>query len=273
MMPVEMEETLRFLAEYGLIVLTVVLFLDQLAVPVPPEPFLLGAGALAAEHRLDPLLAGVLALAAAQAGNAIWYVLGRLKGTRILRFLCSLSLEPDSCVRRMEDSFTKHGTKSLLIAKFIPGLNTVSPAMAGIVRVKAVPFFAFNAAGTIFWIGTWGVLGYLFHRQLERVVSVASSFGTWSLTGMIGAVVLYGGAKYLQRRRVLEALRAERISVDELKRMLDAREPVIVLDARHALALDAEPYLIPGAIRIAPDEIEARHREIPRDRPVVVYCT
>lgn len=268
-----MEETLRFLAEYGLVILTVVLFLDQLAVPVPPEPFLLGAGALAAEHRLDPLLAGALALAAAQAGNAIWYVLGRVKGTRILRVLCSLSLEPDSCVRRMEDSFTKYGTKSLLIAKFIPGLNTVSPAMAGIVRVKAVPFFAANGVGTLLWIGTWGLLGYLFHRQLERVVHVAASLGSWSLAGMIGAVVLYGTSKYLQRRRILDALRAERISVDELKRMLDAREPVIVVDARHGLALEAEPYLIPGALRIAPEEIDARHGEIPRDRPVVVYCT
>lgn len=268
-----MEETLRFLAEYGVVVLTLVLFLDQLAVPVPPEPFLLGAGALAAENRIDPLLAGGLALAAALAGNAIWYGLGRAKGTRILRFLCTLSLEPDSCVRRMEDSFAKHGTKSLLIAKFVPGLNTVSPAMAGIVRVKALPFFAYNAVGTILWIGTWGLLGYLFHHQLERVVEAASNWGSLSLAGMIGVLALYGASKYYQRRRVLDALRAERIGVEELRRMLDAGEPVIIVDARHGLALESEPYLIPGALRIAPEEIESRHGEIPRDRPVVVYCT
>src|SRR6185503_17326729 len=249
-----MEETLRFLAEYGVVVLTVVLFLDQLAVPVPPEQFLLGAGALAAEHRIDPVLAGGLALAAALAGNGIWYGLGRVKGSRILRFLCTLSLEPDSCVRRMEDSFTKYGTKSLLVAKFIPGLNTVSPAMAGIVGVKALPFFAYNAVGTMAWIGTWGLLGYLFHHQLERVVQAASSWGSLSLAGMVAGVALYGAIKYWQRRRVLDALRAERISVDELRRMLDAAEPVFIVDARHGLALKAEPYLIPGALRLAPDE-------------------
>jgi len=268
-----MEETLRFLAEYGVVLLTLVLFLDQLAVPLPPEPFLLGAGALAAEHRIDPVLAGGFALAAATAGNAIWYGLGRLKGSRILRFLCKLSLEPDSCVRSMEDSFTKHGTKSLLVAKFIPGLNTVAPAMAGIVRVKPLPFFAANAVGTILWIGTWGLLGYLCHHQLERVVQAASSWGSFSLTGMVAGVGLYGGTKYWQRRRVLDTLRAERIGVEELRRMVDADEPVFILDARHALALEAEPYLIPGAFRIAPEEIETRHVEIPRDRPVVVYCT
>ena len=268
-----MEETLRFLAEYGVVILTLVLFLDQLAIPVPPEPFMLGAGALVAEHRIDPLPAFELAILAAQAGNAIWYGLGRVKGARILRFLCGLSLVPDSCVRSMEDSFAKHGTKSLLIAKFIPGLNTVSPAMAGVVRVKALPFFAYNAVGTILWIGTWGLLGYLFHHQLERVVQVASHWGSVSLFGIIAAAALYLGGKYWQRRRVLVALRAERISVDDLKRALDAGEPVIVVDARHGLAFEAEPYLIPGALRIMPEEIEARHGEIPRDRLVVVYCT
>src|SRR6185295_18641419 len=100
------------------------------------------------------------------------------------------------------------------------------------VRVKPLPFFAYNAVGTIVWIGTWGLLGYLFHHQLERVVEVASRWGSLSLVAMIAAVTLYVGAKYLHRRRVLLALRAERISVEELKRMLDAGEPVIIVDAR-----------------------------------------
>jgi hypothetical protein len=173
----------------------------------------------------------------------------------------------------MEDSFTKHGTKSLLIAKFVPGLNTVAPAMAGVVRVKALPFFAVNTVGTILWIGTWGVLGFLFHHQLERVVQVASNWGSVSLVGMGCALALYLGTKYYQRRRVLNALRAERITVDELRRMLEAGEPVAILDARHGIAFEADPFRIPGALQMAPDEIESRHGEIPRDRPVVVYCT
>ena len=127
-----MEDALNFLAAHGLVVLTVVMFLDQMAVPIPPEPFLLGAGALAATGRANPFAGMLFALGAALAGNLIWYSLGRTKGAGILRFLCKLSLEPDTCVRRMETSFLKYGTRSLLVAKFVPGLNTVAPAMAGI---------------------------------------------------------------------------------------------------------------------------------------------
>jgi hypothetical protein len=105
------------------------------------------------------------------------------------------------------------------------------------------------------------------------VIQVASNWGSVSLVGMGSALALYAAMKYTQRRRVLNALRAERITVDELRRMLDAGEPVVILDARHGVAFEADPYRIPGALQIAPDEIESRHGEIPRDRPVVVYCT
>lgn len=268
-----MDNALNFLAAYGLIVLTVVMFLDQMAVPIPPEPFLLGAGALAAAGRLNPVAGMLFTLVAALAGNLIWYSLGRTQGTRILRFLCKLSLETDSCVRQMENSFTRHGTRSLLIAKFVPGLNTVAPAMAGIVQVRPGTFLLYNTAGAVLWIGTWGLVGYLFHRQLEQAAAYVSTLGTISLMVVVALVALYLGGKYWRRRRVLLTLRQARISADELKRMLDAGEPLVIVDARHALALKAEPPGIPGAIRISVEEIERRHEEVPRDREVVVYCS
>jgi membrane protein DedA with SNARE-associated domain len=268
-----MESALAFLAQYGLLILVVVMFADQIGVPVPPEPFLLGAGALMVEGRMSPVLGTTLALGAALAANAIWYFLGVAKGPRILKTLCRFSLEADSCVRRMEGFFAKHGAKSLLVAKFIPGLNTITPAMAGVVRLDPARFFAFNAIGLALWIGAWGFLGVLFHRQLETAAAYASRLGSVSLGIVMAVFALFLAWKFLHRRRILRELRLARMTLDELKKSLDAGEPVVIIDARGEPGIVVDPRGIPGAIRMAPEEIESRHEEIPRDREIVVYCT
>jgi len=109
---------MSFLLRHGYAVLFVVVLVEQAGLPLPSLPVLLAAGALVASGHLN-IVAAVLAVAAAcLVADLTWFELGRRHGARVLALLCRISLEPDSCVRRTEDAFLRHGARSLVIAKF-----------------------------------------------------------------------------------------------------------------------------------------------------------
>ncbi len=268
-----MNETIAFLVRHGEAVLFVYVFADQVGVPLPAVPVLLAAGALAGVGKLSFPLAVALSVAASLIADFIWYFVGRLRGARVLGFLCRVALEPDACVRRTENAFQRHGVRSLVFAKFVPGLSTVAPPLAGIFRVGLPRFALYSAAAALLWATAWMGLGYALRDVLEWATAQASNVGS-ALVGMLVAIiVVYVAFKWVQRRRLLGTLRVARISADELKGKLDAGEAVAVVDLRTALDAAADPYLIPGAIRMTAEEIEQRHQELPRDVDLVVYCS
>lgn len=268
-----MNETLGFLLRHGYSVLFVWVLAEQLGLPVPSVPLLLAAGALAGRGRLNLSLVAGLPIVAALMSDALWYELGRRRGVKVLQFLCRISLEPDSCVRRTENVFARHGARSLVVAKFVPGLNTAAPPLAGVFRMRLSRFLFFDALGVMVWVGAFVGLGYVFSDQLERVADHALTLGTWLLVLLFGALAGYIGWKYLHRRRFLRELRVARITPEELKRKLDAGEDVVVVDLRHSYDFEAEPGTIPGAYRMEASELDEMSEQIPRDRDVVLYCT
>ncbi len=268
-----MNETLGFLLRHGYSVLFAWVLVEQLGLPVPSVPLLLAAGALAGRGRLNLSLVAVLPIVAALLSDALWYELGRRRGVKVLQFLCRISLEPDSCVRRTENVFARHGARSLLVAKFVPGLNTAAPPLAGVFRMRLSRFLFFDALGVMVWVGVFVGLGYVFSDQLERVADHALTLGTWLLVLLFGALAGYIGWKYLHRRRFLRELRVARITPEELKQKLDAGEDVVVVDLRHSYDFEAEPGTIPGAYRMEASELDEMSEQIPRDRDVVLYCT
>jgi len=250
-----------------------VVLAEQLGMPVPAVPFLVAAGALAGMGKLD--LAGALALAvlACLVSDLAWYEAGRRRGGSVLQFLCRISLEPDSCVRRTENTFARHRARTLLVAKFVPGLSTVAPPLAGIIGMSRRTFLLCDAAGSLLWAGTFAGLGYVFSRQVERAAEWAVRVGGGLTAVMATGLALYVGWKYVERARALRSLRVARITAEELKRRMDAGEDLMVMDLRHPLDLEADPARIPGAVHFALADLEARHHEIPLDRDVVLYCT
>src|SRR5262245_19287838 len=68
-------------------------------------------------------------------------------------------------------------------------------------------------------------------------------------------------------------VREDRISVDELKRKLDAKEEIVIIDTRKGSAWIGSLVKIKGAIHITLDELEAKMNEFPRDKQIVAYCT
>src|SRR5438477_4067445 len=172
-----MHSTLEFLIKHGYVVLLGWVFAEQLGMPVPSLPVMLAAGALAGTGHLSFWTSLMLVAVGALSADSIWYLLGKKKGIRVLQFLCKISLEPDSCVRRTEGIFSKQGARSLLLAKFIPGLGTVAPPLAGIFHMRLGRFMLFDAAGCGLWAGTFLGLGYAFSEQIERIADHAAALG------------------------------------------------------------------------------------------------
>ena len=268
-----MHRTIEFLIKHGYVVVLAWVFAEQLGVPAPSLPVLLAAGALAGTGRLSFWACLALVTLAALAADSLWYTLGKIKGIRILQLLCKISLEPDSCVRRTEGIFAKQGSRSLLIAKFVPGLGTVAPPLAGIFHMRARKFLLFDGLGAMLWgfsiLGT----GYIFSAQIEVIAEHAARLGSGLAVLLLATLAAWIVKKWLARRKFLRELRIARITPQELKQKLDDGEELVIVDLRHSFDFEADPETIPGAFRVDAKELEERNDRLPRDREVILYCT
>jgi membrane protein DedA with SNARE-associated domain/rhodanese-related sulfurtransferase len=268
-----MHSTLDFLLRHGYVVLLGWVFAEQAGLPVPSLPILLAAGALAGTGHMSFFESLFTAVFAALMADSIWFWLGRLRGIKILQLLCKISLEPDSCVRRTEGVFAKEGARSLLVAKFLPGLGAVAPPLAGIFHMRMSRFLLFDACGAGLWAGSFLGLGYVFSGQIERIADHAAALGGWLLVILLGALVSYITWKYIGRQRFIRELRISRITVEELKAKIDKGEDMVIVDLRHSLDFEADPETIPGAFRMDAKELREKNDRLPHDRQIILYCT
>jgi len=264
---------LEFLLRHGYVVLPTLVFAEQVGLPFPATPFLLAAGALAGRGHLSFWFCLALATVAAVLADGLWYQLGRKKGISVLQFLCRISLEPDSCVRRTEGVFAKQGARSLLVAKFVPGLSTAAPPLAGIFHMRRRRFILWDSLGSVLWAGAFLALGYAFSEQIEVIAERATSLGSWLMVLIVAALGGYVAWKFIGRQRFLRELRIGRITPEELKEKIDAGEELVIVDLRHSLDFEADPETIPGAFRMDVKELEEKHDRLPPNREVILYCT
>jgi len=263
-----MLEVQRFLSEHGSLVLVALVFASGLGLPVPGPPVLLAAGVLAGSGKfsLGAVFAG--SLLALVLTDLLWYQLGRAYGRRILSLLCRISLEPDSCVHRTETLFSRRQGVAILFAKFVPGLKTVAPPMAGMLRMRVAAFLAYDGVGALLWIGTFMAVGFLFSDQVAR----ATRLSGW-LLGAVGLLfAAWLGWKYFDRWRFLRSLRIARVTPEELRQKLDAGSEVVLVDLRGATEKIVDAVKLPGALQMSPDELGRRYAEFPRDRELILYC-
>ncbi len=261
-----MEEITRQLIEHGYLILFVWVLLDQAGLPLPSAPLLLAAGALAGLGELNIVWVLAVAAGAGLPGHLLLYEFGRRRGGRMLNLVCRVSLEPDSCVRRTEQLFGRHGARAILFARLVPALETVAPALAGIFRMRFGHFLAYSIAGTLIWSFVFVGLGFVFDEQLAWISQLAARLGDGLFVLLVGSFLIYLAAKYVRRRRFIRDLDVARITPEELRDKMEAGENIEIVDLRHAKDLEARPGTIPGALHIPVEEFDARHREIPRDR-------
>ncbi|MGB7438167.1 MAG: VTT domain-containing protein [Candidatus Acidiferrum sp.] len=268
-MPTLLETVFR----HGYLFLAVWVFLEQIGFPLPSLPLLLAAGALSGAGRMNFAEVMFSCALPTLVADVMWYQLGRHKGIKVVQWLCRISLEPDSCVRRTEGLFERQGARSLLFAKFVPGLGAVATPLAGIFQMRLRRFLLFDVLGIFLWLGTYIGLGFFFSNQIERVAYRATALGSWLVVLVVSAFVFYILYKFFARQKFIRDLRVNRISVDELKHMLDAGEPLSIVDLRHSLDFEADPETIPGAVHLNSKDLSENSGLLPPGREVILYCT
>jgi membrane protein DedA with SNARE-associated domain len=268
-----MEEITGLLAQYGLLLVFANVLLTQAGIPVPAVPMLVIAGALAAQGEFSYIMLLLTALAATLAGDIPWYFAGQRYGHRVLRTLCRISIEPDSCVKQTESIFERWGAPSLIVAKYIPGFSTVAPPLAGAMRLGLPSFLLFSTLGALLWIAVPVVLGAVFYAEVEWLLEWLTELGSGALLTLAVVLMSYAGVKATQRYLFLRMLRAARMTVQELHELLQGALPPVVVDVRSDAVRKLDPRRIPGAIAVNMADAAAALHEIPPDRDVVVYCS
>jgi len=210
-------------------------------------------------------------IAAALVADTGWYLAGRKFGIRVLRILCRLSLSPDSCVRQTESIFERFGPTSMLFAKFVPGFASVATALAGAMHLRYVVFVFFDAIGAGLWVGVGVGLGYVFRDAINDVMSTLSSLGQYGLMLIIAGFVAWIAVKWWRRHMFIKQLRMDRVSVDELRTLIDEDKVTAIVDVRSPL-MQATTGRIPGARTIDMQKIAESFEGVPADGEVIVYC-
>jgi membrane protein DedA with SNARE-associated domain/rhodanese-related sulfurtransferase len=265
-----MEHIASELERYGLLFVFVNVLLGECGLPLPLFPILLGAGALApgGDRLLALIAAGVGGFLTA---DLAWYWCGNRYGGRVLGWLCKLSLSPDRCVHQTETMFLRIGKSSLLFAKFLPALSTLSVAMAGASRMPALTFVLLDAIGALLFAGFALGLGWAFRDSIADILRAIADTGKAGLTGVLALFLLYLLVRWWRRHSFIRTLRMDRITVAELARLIE--------DGRNPLILDARPReirlrdgVIPGAAAAEPEDGASIMAAARGDREVVVYC-
>ena len=268
-----MNEFMQFLIQYGYIVIFLLVFLDQAGLPLPAIPVLLTAGALAGTGQLGFWAVVMTTMAACVPIDLVWYYLGRLRGGKVLNLLCSISLEPDYCVRNTEAAFDRLGRFALVIAKFVPGLQTIAPPMAGMTGMTVPRFLVLDTLGAFVWAGSITYVGYWFNEELTIAAAKFAEFGVWAGVILGGALAAYIAMKFVQRRIFLRSLRMRMMHPEEVHEKLNAGGEVHVIDLRHHYDFEQLPHTVPSALRIPMEAIERHYHRIPKNGDIILYCS
>src|SRR5271170_2151399 len=254
-------------------ILFVAVLARQLSLPVPAILFLLSAGALAGSGKLSFIGILIAAVAGSVLADYVWFEAGRLGGNRVLRLLCTLTADPSYCIRRGRTTFQKRGVRMLLVVKFFPGLDGITPPLAGTFGTPKLSFLAYDAGGSALWAGAYIGGGYLFAAHLDKVVHHLSAFSNAIILIFGIPLLLFFVWKIVTLVRMIRQLRYLRITPEELKSRVDAGEKIGIVDL---LRFEEDPEEVPGisgAIRLEPLEIRRRKQiHVPDDVALVIYC-
>ncbi len=270
-----MTDLLSIISHHGYLFLAIVCLSEALGLPLPAALAILTAGAVAAYGGLHLYLVFAIALLTMVAGDVILYFAGRVSGWALLGLLCRLSANPETCILRSAEYFYRRGKQTLLFAKFIPGINAMSPPLAGSMKMRLGDFLQFDAAGAALYVGAYSVAGYIFSGALRAITRGLRSAGfAAEVVFAIGLAVYLVYRIWLYRMyRLLDVI--PRIQATELAKRLasDAAQNMLIADVRSHGYYDADSERIAGSIRIEPNNLVEEVKNLPKDREIYLYCT
>ena len=256
-----MHSVLGLLAHHTYSLLFGWVLIEQGGLPIPSVPLMLAAGTLSAAHKLHVAYAIPVILFACLISDSAWFFLGKNYGGKVLNILCRFSLEAATCVERTHGTVGKRGAITLLFAKFVPGLSTVAAPIAGQLQMSYLTFVIYDMAGSLIWCGAWLFAGRFFGDIAERssnFFALLGHFGIALVLLMVAALVIY---RLVKRRQFLTQLRGLRLEPAQLMAMIADAERAgldrpFIVDLRHPLDVMTDPLILPGALRIGPDELK-----------------
>jgi membrane protein DedA with SNARE-associated domain/rhodanese-related sulfurtransferase len=269
---------LIFFVHYAYLIIFLWVLVEQVGIPIPSVPVLLTAGTLSATHRVSWLGITTAMLLGCIIADFIWFALGRRYGNSVLKLLCRFSFEASTCVSRTENYFTRRGAVTLLFAKFVPGLSTVAAPIAGQTGMSIPRFLAWDLAGSLIWGEAFILAGRFFGDLAKKSAPFFAWLGHFAIAIFVLMVLGFLAHRIWKQRKFLQQVRELRLEPSELKTMFDLAEangtpPPFVVDLRHPLDYLPDPRVLPGALRIGPNELKQHSEIIPRDRDVILYCT
>jgi len=270
-----MPDILSLIAKYGYSSLFAALLMEALGLPIPGALALLAAGAASAAGVMHPVAAFGVAIGAMLIGDATLFITGRFSGWSLLGFLCGLSLSPEVCILRSAKWFYKRGRTTLLFAKFLPGVNTMAPPLAGSMRMRALQFFRFDLGGVLLYALAYGGLGYVFRDVFRLIAGGLQAFSravAWVILAGVIAFVCYRAWLY-GRHRLNRFVR--RVSASDVAARLKMKgaPDIVIADVRSHGYYDEGEQRVRGSIRIEPNNLDAFVESLPKDTPIYLYCT
>ena len=270
-----MEDLLPLISRHGYSLLAIVCFAEAVGFPLPAALAILTAGAVAAYGKMHFYSVFGVAFLAMLPGDIILYFMGRVSGWALLGILCRLSANPETCILRSAEYFYRRGKQTLLFAKFVPGINIMSPPLAGSMKMRVEDFLQFDALGVAFYVGVYAAAGYFFSDALRAITRGLRSagFAAEVVFGIGFAVYVIYRIWVYRKYRLLDLV--PRIPAEELAQRLalDENRTILIADVRSHGYYDAASERIAGSIRIEPNNLEEEIKNLPKDREIYLYCT
>ena len=270
-----MHDLLSIMARQGYALTFALLFAEALGLPFPAAIALVAAGAAIASHALSGPAVLLSAMVALLIGDSAQFWLGRYSGWALLGFLCRLSMNPETCILRSAESFYKRGKLTLVVAKFIPGINTMAAPLAGSMKMRFWQFLRLDFAGALLYTVTYLLVGYVSHDFLAAILNGFHAAGRVMEVVLIAALVVYAIYRTTQFRRYKKYRIMPRVQVQELAARLASSEAdrVLIVDVRSHGYYDIGAERIAGSIRIDPNNLEEEIKNLPTDKDIYLYCT
>jgi membrane protein DedA with SNARE-associated domain len=270
-----MSTFLSLMARHGYNIIFLIVFLEAIGLPVPAALALVAGGAAVASGILYGPVALLLAVIAMLLGDSLLYVLGRHMGWGLLGHLCKISANPETCILRSAESFYKRGRATLLLAKFIPGVNTMAPPLAGSMKMPVVQFLGLDLVGASFYALTYGVIGFLFRNFLAAIARGFQVAEHAMEVAIVGAAIVFVADRLWRYRKYRVYRVVPRVQVIELAKKLQSEESgkILLVDVRSHGYYDSGAARIRGSIRIEPNNLSQEITRLPKDKDIYLYCT
>lgn len=270
-----MTALLAILARHIYVLIFALLLGEAVGFPFPAAVALIAAGAAMASHALSGTGILVCATFALLIGDTVMFWLGRYTGWALLGFLCRLSMNPETCMLRSAESFYKRGKTTLLVAKFIPGVNTMAAPLAGSMKMRYNQFLRLDLAGALLYTVIYVLVGYVCRDFLAAVLKSFYAAGRAMEFALAAAIVVYIGYRVVQFAKYRRYNVVPRIQVGELaQRLADGEgDKIQIVDVRSHGYYDRGAERIHGSIRIEPNNLDEEIKNLPKDKDIYLYCT